>query len=156
MPPSSPSPDRFQREIDDIIRLAEKRLERQSFKARARSSSRPFRRRFSGLGISLPPPENLAGWGLVLLLLAWLLQIAGGFLSLGVVGHYLTFAAEVVGIGLLALGIALSLLRGRSGSGGAGGSGGSRMWRGERVSYGNPYGDNAIVRRIKEIFRGRG
>ena len=38
--PSSPPPDKFQREIDDIIRIAERRLEHQSFRYRMRKTMR--------------------------------------------------------------------------------------------------------------------
>ena len=74
--PSSPPPDRFQREIDDIIRLAERRLEHQSFRYRMRRSTR---RLGNALGrhshLRLPPAETLGGWGLALLLISWLLTL---------------------------------------------------------------------------------
>jgi hypothetical protein len=146
MTSSSPSPDKFQREIDDIIRLAEKRLERQAPRSRPRTAHRAFKPHLPGISISFPSPEVLAGWGLVLLLVAWLLGIVGRFGFLGMVG----LACQVLGIALLALGIALSLIRGRTGA-----SSGGRVWRGERISYGNPYGDSALARRIKRFLTGR-
>jgi hypothetical protein len=42
-------------------------------------------------------------------------------------------------------------MRGRSG-GGLGG--GNRMWRGERIAYGSPYGEGWLAR-LRRIFRGR-
>src|SRR3989440_1279728 len=73
--PSSPPPDRFQREIDDIIRLAERRLEHQSFGYRMRRSTRRLGNAFSGLSLRLPSPESLGGWGLALLLISWLMTL---------------------------------------------------------------------------------
>src|SRR3981081_4673702 len=64
--PSSPPPDRFQREIDDIIRLAERRLEHQSFRYRMRRSTRRLGNAFGGFAIKLPNAGKLGGWGLVL------------------------------------------------------------------------------------------
>jgi hypothetical protein len=142
MPSSTPSPDRFQREIDDIVRLAEKRLERQSLGSRARRSTRRLGNVFSGFHLNLPRVETLAGWGLALLLLSWLLSLLRFGALLALVGFY----AQIVGIFLLFLAIVLSV------TGHKGGSGGSKMWRGERVSYGNPYGDNSIVRGIRRLF----
>ena len=73
--PSSPPPDRFQREIDDIIRLAERRLEHQSFRYRMRRSTRRLGNAFGGVNLRLPPPEQLGGWALALLLISWLLTL---------------------------------------------------------------------------------
>ena len=117
--PSSPPPDRFQREIDDIIRLAERRLEHQSFRYRMRRSTRRLGNAFGGFAPKLPNAETLGGWGLALL--------------------------------LLTLALISSLLRGR-GTSGAGGTG--KMWRGERVTYGNPYGESWL-NRLRRMFRGR-
>src|SRR5438270_8685914 len=73
--PSSPPPDKFQREIDDIIRLAERRLEHQSFGNRMRRSTRRLGNAFGGLSVRLPSPETLGGWGLALLLISWLMTL---------------------------------------------------------------------------------
>ena len=74
--PSSPPPDRFQREIDDIIRLAERRLEHQSFGYRDAGARRDdWATRSGGIHIALPPAETLGGWGLALLLIGWLLTL---------------------------------------------------------------------------------
>jgi hypothetical protein len=73
--PSSPPPDRFQREIDDIIRLAERRLEHQSFRYRLRRASRRFGSALGRINLRLPPAETLGGWGLALLLISWLLTL---------------------------------------------------------------------------------
>jgi hypothetical protein len=54
----------------------------------------------------------------------------------------------VVGIILLVLAIVSSLMRGRSGGGG------SRMWRGEQISYGSPYGESWLAK-LRRMFRGR-
>ena len=70
--PSSPPPDRFQREIDDIIRLAERRLEHQSFGYRVRRSTRRLGNALRGIHIALPPAEILGGWAMALLLIGWL------------------------------------------------------------------------------------
>lgn len=148
MPSSTPRDDRFQREIDDIVRLAEKRLERQSFGARARRTTRRLGGALSGPSARLPRAETLAGWGLALLLLSWLLSLLR-FIAPGT--GVLGFALQVVGIALLAAGIIVSLTRGR---GGSGGSGGQKVWRGERISYGSPYqGD--LMRRLRRLFGGR-
>ena len=56
----------------------------------------------------------------------------------------------VLGIGLLVVGIVSSLVRKKGGAVG----GGNKMWRGERVTYGNPYGEN-FLRRIRRMFGGR-
>lgn len=143
--PSSPPPDRFQREIDDIIRLAERRLEHQSFGYRVRRSTRRIGNAFSGIHIGLPPAETLGGWAMALLLIGWLmtLPIVNGVL----LARVLAQPVFVLGIVLLVLAIVTSLTRGRSGGGG------SRMWRGERVSYGSPYGESWLGK-IRRIFRG--
>jgi hypothetical protein len=147
--PSSPPPDRFQREIDDIIRLAERRLEHQSFSYRMRRSTRRLGNFFGGFSLRLPPPETLGGWAMALLLIGWLLTLPivnGVFLA-----RMLAQPALVLGIVLLVLALLTSLMRGRAG--GVGG-GGSRMWRGERISYGSPYGES-LLSRLRRLFRGR-
>jgi hypothetical protein len=144
--PSSPPPDRFQREIDDIVRLAERRLEHQSFGYRMRRSSRRLRGAMDGLPLRLPSAETLGGLGLVFLMLSWLLSI----FSIRFMEPLRPWILAA-GIIFLVLAIITSLLRGR-----AGGSvgGGNRMWRGERISYGSPYGES-FLSRLKRIFRGR-
>jgi hypothetical protein len=142
--PSSPPPDRFQREIDDIIRLAERRLEHQSFSYRMRRSTRRLGNAFGGFHLHLPPPEVLGGWALALLLLGWLMSLPlfGGARLLGSLAMY----ATALGIVLLVLAIVSSLMRGRSG--------GNRTWRGERVAYGSPYGESWLAK-LRRVFRGR-
>jgi hypothetical protein len=147
--PSSPPPDKFQREIDDVIRLAERRLEHQSFSYRMKRSTRRLGNAFGGVAPRLPPPETLGGWGLALLLVSWLLTLPivnGVFLSR-------ILQQPVLGLGILLLTLALvtSLLRGRAGGGGLGGN---KMWRGERISYASPYGEN-LLNRLRRMFRGR-
>jgi hypothetical protein len=140
--PSSPPPDRFQREIDDIIRLAERRLEHQSFGYRVRRSTRRIGNAFSGMHVGLPAPEVLGGWAMALLLIGWLLTlpiISGVFFA-----RVLAQPVFVLGIVLLVLAIVSSLTRGRSGN---------HTWRGEKVSYGNPYSDG-LLGRIRRMFRG--
>jgi hypothetical protein len=151
MPPSSPPPDRFQREIDDIVRLAEKRLERQGVAGRVQRTTRRWRLSGPGVDVRFPSAETLAGWGLALLLLSWLLGMLSGFLRVPLFG-LLIFAAEVVGVTLLLAGLLVSLTRGRTGVGWGGG--GEKMWRGERISYGNPYG-GGLLARLRRMFRGR-
>jgi len=145
--PSSPPPDRFQREIDDIIRLAERRLEHQSFGYRVRRSTRRLGNAFSGIHIGLPPAEVLGGWAMALLLIGWLLTlpIVNGML----IARVLVQPVFVIGIVLLVLAIVSSLMRGRSRGGGAA----SGMWRGERVSYGSPYGQSWLGK-LRRMFRG--
>ncbi|MBV9325422.1 MAG: hypothetical protein JO352_16745 [Chloroflexi bacterium] len=145
--PSSPPPDRFQREIDDIIRLAERRLEHQSFGYRVRRSTRRLGSAFSGIHIGLPPAEVLGGWAMALLLIGWLmtLPIVNGVL----LARVLAQPVFVVGIVLLVLAIISSLTRGRSSR--ASSSGG--MWRGERVSYGSPYPESWLGK-LRKMFRG--
>jgi len=146
--PSSPPPDRFQREIDDIIRLAERRLEHQSFSYRMRRSTRRLGNAFGGFHLRLPAPETLGGWAMALLLVGWLMTlpiINGVFLA-----RLLAQPVLIIGIILLVLAIVSSLMRGRSG----GSSGGSRMWRGERVAYGNTYGQSWLSK-LRRMFRGR-
>jgi hypothetical protein len=146
--PSSPPPDRFQREIDDIVRLAERRLEHQSFSYRVRRSTRRLGNAVGGFAPRLPAPETLGGWGLALLLISWLLTlpIVNGVL----LGRILQPWVLIVGVLLLTLALITSLLRGR----GATGGGGTRMWRGERISYGSPYGESWL-NRLRRMFRGR-
>src|SRR5690349_16838581 len=121
--PSSPPPDRFQREIDDIIRLAERRLEHQSFSYRMKRSTRRLGNAMGGFQFRLPPAEVLGGWAMALLLLGWLMSLPI-FPSLRLVaGIPLALYVTAVGIILLVLAIFGSLTRGRSGGGG-----GNRMW----------------------------
>jgi hypothetical protein len=148
--PSSPPPDRFQREIDDIIKLAERRLEHQSFSYRMRRSTRRLGGFMSNFSVRLPSPETMGGWGLAMLLVSWLLSLP--FIS-GMPGAGLIWQVSLMlGIALLTMALISSLLRrgSRSGAGGAG----ERMWRGERIAYGSPYGDG-LLSRIRRIFRGR-
>jgi hypothetical protein len=141
--PSSPPPDRFQREIDDIIRLAERRLEHQSFGNRVKRSTRKIGNALGGIHIGLPPAETLGGWAMALLLIGWLmtLPIVNGV----ALARILAQPVFVLGIVLLVLAILTSLTRGRSG--------GNRMWRGEKVSYASPYGES-FIGRIRRMFRG--
>jgi hypothetical protein len=143
--PSSPPPDRFQREIDDIIRLAERRLEHQSFSYRMRRSTRRLGGVMGGLNLRLPSPEVLGGWGLALLLASWLLSLVRFIPFSGFLGSW----ALIFGILFLTVAIVSSLLRGR----GMGGSG-EKVWRGERVYYGSPYGEG-FLGRLRRIFRSR-
>jgi hypothetical protein len=145
--PSSPPPDRFQREIDDIIRLAERRLEHQSFGYRVRRSTRRLGSAFSSIHIGLPPAEVLGGWAMALLLIGWLLTLP--IVNSVPLARVLAQPVFVVGIVLLVLAIVSSLMRGRSGGGGGSG----RLWRGERVSYGSPYGENWLGK-LRRMFRG--
>ena len=144
--PSSPPPDRFQREIDDIIRLAERRLEHQSFSYRVRRSTRRLGSVFKGLTLRLPSAETMGGWGLALLLLSWLL-------TLPIVNRIFPPLVQqivlILGVLLLTLALVTSLLRGRGGPAGS-----NKMWRGEQVSYGSPYGDS-LLNRLRRMFRGR-
>jgi hypothetical protein len=138
-----PPPDRFQREIDDIIRLAERRLERQSFGGRVRRTGRRLGGVFGGLHVRLPAVEVMAGWGLALLLISWLLSLPlfRGSAMLG----FAQLWTQAIGIALLALAIIVSVVRGRAG-------GGDKMWRGERVAYGSPYGEG-FLDRLRRMFR---
>jgi hypothetical protein len=144
--PSSPPPDRFQREIDDIIRLAEHRLEHQSFRYRMRRSTRRLGNAFSGFAPKLPNAETLGGWGLALLLLSWLFSLP--FINSMFLINLLRPWVLIFGVLLLTLALVSSLLRGR------GTSGSGKMWRGERLSYSNPYGENWLAR-LRRMFRGR-
>ncbi len=148
--PSSPPPDRFQREIDDIIRLAERRLEHQSFGYRVRRSMRRLGNVLGGVHLKLPPPETLGGWGLAFLLISWLLTLP--IVSGVLLGRILQPWALMLGVLLLTVALISSLMRGRSGGGGGGG--GNKMWRGERIAYGNPYGEGWLGR-LRRMFRGR-
>jgi hypothetical protein len=152
MPSSNPPPDRFQREIDDIIRLAERRLEHQSFGHRMRRQTRKVGGAVGGLSLHLPSAETLGGLGLAFLMLAW-------FFSLGLLNLRIITLIEpwIAGIGILLLVAAILSSIARSRGGGGGGSstgGGSKTWRGERISYGNPYGEG-FLSRIRRMLRGR-
>ncbi len=148
--PSSPPPDRFQREIDDIIRLAERRLEHQSFRYRMRRSTRRLGNAFGGFALKLPNAETLGGWGLALLLLSWLFSLP--FINSMFLIRLLQPWVLIVGVLLLTLALISSLLRGRGTSGSS--SGGGKLWRGERIAYGNPYGESWL-NRLRRMFRGR-
>jgi hypothetical protein len=148
--PSSPPPDRFQREIDDIIRLAERRLEHQSFRYRMRRFLRRLGNAFSGMNLRLPPAETLGGWGMAFLLISWLLTLP--IVSGVLLGRMLQPWVLILGVVLLTAALISSLIRGRAG--GAPGSGGGRMWRGERIAYGSPYGESWL-NRLRRMFRGR-
>jgi hypothetical protein len=149
--PSSPPPDRFQREIDDIIRIAERRLEHQSFRYRMRRTTRRLGTALSSFNVRLPPAETLGGWGLALLLVSWLLTLpfVNKLPFIGII------QPTVLGFGILLLtaGLISSLVRGRTAGGGSA-PGGGRMWRGERIAYGSPYGESWLSR-LRRMFRGR-
>jgi hypothetical protein len=151
--PSSPPPDKFQREIDDIIRLAERRLEHQSFSYRMRRSTRRLGSTFGRFSVKLPPPETLGGWGLAFLLISWLLTlpIVGGV----PLARLLYQPVLILGVLLLCAALITSLIRGRNGASPTiGGGGGGKMWRGERIAYGSPYGES-LLSRLRRMFRGR-
>jgi hypothetical protein len=148
MPPSNPPPDRFQREIDDIIRLAERRLEKQSFSHRMRRSTRRLGGAMGGFGLRLPPAETLGGLGLAFLMVSWFLTL--GLVPIGIVLRLQPWIAGI-GIILLVLAILASIMRSRSGTTS---SGGSKMWRGERITYGSPYSEG-ILNRLRRMLRGR-
>jgi hypothetical protein len=95
----------------------------------------------------LPPVEVMAGWGLALLLISWLLSLPM-FRGIPYMGFVLVWA-QAIGIALLALAIIVSVARGRGG-GSAGGS--DKMWRGERVAYGSPYSEG-LLDRLRRMFR---
>jgi hypothetical protein len=147
MPSSNPPPDRFQREIDDIIRLAERRLEHESFGYRVRRSSRRLSAALGGFSLNLPSAETMGGIGLALLMVAWLLSLVARMMPIA-----LLLQPWALGIGLLLLVLAIlkSVMRGRGGGGG----GGARMWRGERIAYGSPYGES-FLSRLRRMLRGR-
>jgi hypothetical protein len=150
--PSSPPPDRFQREIDDIIKLAERRLEHQSFGYRMRKSTRRLGGVFGNFSVRLPSVEAMGGMGLAFLLLAWLLQLP--LINGMPFAPLLLQITLILGIVLLIAAIVGSVMRRGSGGASSIGSGGDRMWRGERISYGSPYGPG-LLGRIRRIFRGR-
>jgi hypothetical protein len=145
--PSSPPPDNFQREIDDIIRIAERRLEHQSFRYRMRRAMRRLGSAVSAFNLRLPPAETFGGWGLALLLISWLLTL---FTSMPLIRFAQPWVLAL-GILLLTAGLISSLVRGK-GTGGSSGGGG-RMWRGERIAYGSPYGESWLSR-LRRMFRG--
>jgi hypothetical protein len=149
MPPSNPPPDRFQREIDDIIRLAERRLEHQSFSYRMRKSSRRLGARLGGFSVRLPSAETMGAIGMALLLAAMVISIFG-------FGPVRVMQPYIAGIGLLFLVLAIlaSVFRGRGGGGAGVGGGGTKMWRGEQISYGSPYGEG-FLSRLRRMLRGR-
>jgi hypothetical protein len=149
--PSSPPPDRFQREIDDIIKLAERRLEHQSFGYRVKRSTRRLGGFLGNFNVRLPSAEVMGGWGLAMLLISWLLSlpfIRGMFMA-----DVLLQVSLALGIALLAAALITSLMRRNRGSSVSSG-GDDKMWRGERVSYGDPYNDG-FFNRIRRMFRGR-
>ena len=142
--PSSPPPDKFQREIDDIIRIAERRLEHQSFRYRMRRTTRRLGNALTAFNLRLPPAETFGGWGLALLLISWLLT----FLNMPLIRFAQPWVL-MLGILLLTAGLVSSLVRGKGSPTGSG-----RMWRGERISYGSPYGESWLAR-LRRMFRGR-
>ena len=144
--PSSPPPDRFQREIDDVIRLAERRLEHQSFGNRMKRSTRRLGNVFGGFRVKLPAPEVLGGWAMALLLASWLCSLLPGPLLV----KQLAQPVLIVGVALLVLALVTSMMRSRAG----GSYGGGKMWRGERLAYGSPYGESWLDK-LRRVFRGR-
>ena len=112
-------------------------------------STRRLGNAFGGFAIKLPNAETLGGWGLALLLLSWLFSLP--FINSMFLIRLLQPWVLIFGVLLLTLALVSSLLRGR-GTSGSGGSG--KMWRGERVAYGNPYGESWLAR-LRRMFRGR-
>jgi hypothetical protein len=112
-----------------------------------RRTTRRLGNAFSGVNLRLPPPETLGGWALALLLISWLLTlpIVSGVLLARILQPW----ALMLGVLLLTVALVSSLMRGRSG-----GFGGGKMWRGERISYGSPYGESWL-NRLRRFFRGR-
>jgi len=141
--PSSPPPDRFQREIDDIIRLAERRLEYQSFSYRMKRSTRRLRNAVGGFHLHLPPAETMGAWAMALMLIGWLMTLP--IVSSVPLVRLLAQPVLAVGIIFLVLAILSSVIRGRNGN---------KMWRGEQLAYGNPYGESWLTK-LRRMFRGR-
>lgn len=100
-----------------------------------------------GFRLNLPSAETMGGIGLALLMVAWLLSLVARMMPIA-----LLLQPWALGIGLLLLVLAIlkSVMRGRGG----GGAGGARMWRGERVAYGSPYGES-FLSRLRRMLRGR-
>src|SRR5204863_8347862 len=111
-------------------------------------STRRLGNAFSGLHVRLPAPEILGGWAMALLLISWLMTLP--IVSGVALARLLSQPVLVIGIVLLVLAIVTSLMRARGGGSG----GGSRTWRGERVSYGSPYGESWLTK-LRRMFRGR-
>ena len=145
--PSSPPPDKFQREIEDIVRLAERRLEHQSFSYRMKRSTRRFGNAVHGFNLRLPAAETLGGWGLALLLISWLLTLP--IVNMIPFSGYIQTFALMFGVLLLTVALISSYCAGKGGP-----TSGTKMWRGERLSYGNPYG-GGFLDRLRRMFRGR-
>jgi hypothetical protein len=82
---------------------------------------------------------------MALLLLSWLMGMLRLFPFIGGI-------AQIAGVALLLTAIVLSLMRGRSA---AGWGRPSRMWRGETLQYGSPYGSSGLMRRLRRLFSGR-
>jgi hypothetical protein len=97
----------------------------------------------------LPNAETLGGWGLALLLLSWLFSLP--FINTMFLIRLLQPWTLIFGVLLLTLALISSLLRGR---GTSGAPGGGKLWRGERIAYGNPYGETWLSR-LRRMFRGR-
>lgn len=97
-----------------------------------------------GFSVRLPAVEVMAGWGLALMLASWLLSLPM-FRGLPLVGLLMLYT-QAVGVALLALAIVVSLVRGRFSSGG------TKVWRGERVSYGTSSG-GGLFDRLRRMFR---
>jgi hypothetical protein len=108
-----------------------------------RRSTRRLGSAFEGLSPRLPAAETMGGWGLALLLVSWLL-------TLPIVNHIFPPIVQqivlILGVLFLTLALVTSLLRGRGGR--------NKTWRGERVSYGSPYGES-FLNRLRRMFRGR-
>lgn len=101
-----------------------------------------------GFGLRLPPAETLGGLGLAFLMVSWFLTL--GLVPIGIAVRLQPWVAGI-GIILLVLAILASVMRSR---GGNSGGGGSKMWRGERISYGSPYSEG-ILNRLRRMLRGR-
>ena len=111
-----------------------------------RKSTRRLGNAFGGFTLKLPSPETLGGWGLALLLISWLMTLP--IVSGVPMARMLYQPVLIIGVLLLVLALITSLMRGR------GASGGNKMWRGERIAYGSPYGEGWLAR-LRRLFRGR-
>ncbi len=137
----APPPDHFNQEIDNVVRLAEKRLQRESAGFRIKQATRRAGSTFDGFHLRLPAVETMAGWALALLLLSWLVSLVR-------ISAFLSFWMQVAGIALLAAAIIISVTRGQSGSSGP------KEWRGRRIDYGSNAGPG-LLDRFRRLFRNR-
>ncbi|MFN8635675.1 MAG: hypothetical protein U0893_17645 [Chloroflexota bacterium] len=127
-------PERWEQEIDELLRRREAKLRREPVSRRVVRRSAPMMSGMSGAFrtfLRMTPVEQFMFASIFLVALAFLASVIPG---LAVIARW----ASLLSILFFVLALALSV----AGRRGMGPPGSSKSWRGQSVGYGSPYGSS--------------